>query len=131
MGCCVASGNGDRQLILARPKPANSPPRSTLDRTLFSSGVQVAWTGMAREPTPARAAHSSSDRKLAPAKPPPRIKALDIVPAAAPPPITTKAFWPLMDRWAIPDDKALQLLGKRRSLTAPVAGRASFSTRMR
>lgn len=40
--------------------------------------------------------------------------------------MTTQAFWPLMDRWAIPDDKALGLLGKHRSLTR-TGGRPRFA----
>jgi|SRR6185437_4945303 len=81
---------------------------------------------MVRNLTSARVARSPSGRKLALKKAPPRSRALEIVPAAAPPPITTKVFWPLMDRWAIPDDKALQLLGRRRSLTR-TGGRPRFA----
>jgi hypothetical protein len=82
--------------------------------------------GMAKKANAARVAHSPPDRKQAANKPPPRSRALEIVSDAAPPPITTKAFWPLMDRWAIPDDKALQLLGRRRSLTR-TGGRPRFA----
>ena len=101
-------------------------PMLQVDRTLSSSGIRVAWTGMAKKATAARAAPSPSARKLGAKKPRPRSRALDIAPAAAPPPITTKAFWPLMDRWAIPDDKALQMLGNRRSLTR-TGGRPRFA----
>ena len=59
-------------------------------------------------------------------KPRPRTQALEIPAAAGPPAVTTKAFWRLMDRWDIPDDKALQLLGKRRSLTR-TGGRPRFT----
>lgn len=72
-----------------------------LDRTLSASGIRVTWTGMSRKPTPTRVARSSSGRKPAAKKSPPRSKALEIVPdvhLAPPTPITTKAFWPLMDR---------------------------------
>jgi hypothetical protein len=40
--------------------------------------------------------------------------------------VTTKAFWPLMDRWGIPDEKALRLLGHDRSLTR-TGGRPRFT----
>jgi hypothetical protein len=81
---------------------------------------------MAKKATAARVSPSPSGRKLPAKKPPPRSKALEIVTVAAPPPITTKAFWPLMDRWEVPDDKALRLLGKRRSLTR-TGGRPRFA----
>lgn len=31
--------------------------------------------------------------------------------------VTTKSFWPLIDRWGVPDELALQLLGHRGGLT--------------
>lgn len=35
-----------------------------------------------------------------------------------PQPLTTKAFWPLMDRWGVTDEQALQLLGHPGGLTS-------------
>lgn len=58
--------------------------------------------------------------------PRPRSQALEIPQASPPPAVTTKAFWPLMDRWGIPDDKALELLGRRRGLTRS-GGRPRFT----
>ena len=58
--------------------------------------------------------------------PRPRSQALEIPQASPPPAVTTKAFWPLMDRWGIPDDKALELLGHRRGLTR-TGGRPRFT----
>lgn len=40
--------------------------------------------------------------------------------------MTTKAFWPLMDRWGIPDEKALRLLGHEGGLTR-TGGRPRFT----
>ena len=40
--------------------------------------------------------------------------------------MTTKAFWPLIDRWGIPDDKALLLLGHAGGLTSS-GGRPRFT----
>ena len=56
----------------------------------------------------------------------PRSLALEIPQDSPPPAVTTKAFWPLMDRWSIPDDKALELLGHRRGLTR-TGGRPRFT----
>jgi hypothetical protein len=40
--------------------------------------------------------------------------------------VTTKALWPLMDRWGIPDDEALELLGRGRGPTR-TGGRPAFT----
>lgn len=40
--------------------------------------------------------------------------------------MTTKAFWPLMERWRIPDETALQLLGRKGGLTR-TGGRPRFT----
>jgi hypothetical protein len=37
---------------------------------------------------------------------------------AGPPAVTTKAFWPLMDRWGVDDELALRLLGHPGGLTS-------------
>jgi hypothetical protein len=44
----------------------------------------------------------------------------------APPSVTTKAFWPLMDRWGVPDEQALRLLGHPGGLTS-TGKRARFT----
>jgi len=40
--------------------------------------------------------------------------------------MTTKTFWPLVDRWDIPDEKVLQLLGHDGGLTR-TGGRPRFT----
>lgn len=60
----------------------------------------------------ARARSPNKPRKPSASRPPP----------APPPPdttgITTKAFWPLMDRWGVEDETALRLLGHPGGLTS-------------
>ncbi len=62
---------------------------------------------------PTKAVASRSRTEAAPARHP--------APAVVPPPvpaITTKAFWPLMDRWGVDDETALRLLGHKGGLTS-------------
>jgi hypothetical protein len=40
------------------------------------------------------------------------------VSGAEPSKLTTKAFWPLIDKWQIADEKALRLLGHEGRLTS-------------
>jgi hypothetical protein len=72
---------------------------------------------MPRKSTAPRASRPLQGRKPAKTIPRPRSQALEVTQDSPPPAVTTKAFWPLMDRWSIPDDKALELLGHRRGPT--------------
>lgn len=81
---------------------------------------------MPRKSTAARVSRPLEGRKPAKTMSRPRSQALKIPQASPPPAVTTKAFWPLMDRWGIPDDKALELIGHRRGLTR-TGGRPRFT----